>query len=46
MCFSSESKAENLIKVLIIDGMNNHNWQATTSRIKGDLPRSYGISKE
>ena len=33
VCFSSEGKSEHLIKVLIIDGMNNHNWQASTSRI-------------
>ncbi|WNC69157.1 ThuA domain-containing protein [Thalassotalea nanhaiensis] len=36
----SDNKPNELIKVLIVDGINNHNWQETTARIKAILEPS------
>src|SRR5271169_7105093 len=32
--------AEDKIRVLIVDGQNNHNWRAMTPPMKADLERS------
>ena len=36
-CTSSQALAEAPLKVLIIDGRNNHEWEKTTPALKGML---------
>jgi uncharacterized protein len=39
-CFASPSLAGGKIKVLIIDGQNNHNWEDTTPFLKAQLEKT------